>query len=354
MDRSGDTTAKKPAGKAADRTTLKLAAASVLVGAGVFALKYLAYVMTGSVALYSDALETVVNVLAALAALWAIHVAGQPADAEHPFGHYKAEYFSAWLEGALIALAAAAILYEAWHVLFAPRKLAWNDPGLLVNAAAGVINGVWSWVLIRAGRRHRSPALEADGRHLRADVYTSIGVLAGVMLAGLTGWYVLDPILAILVALHILHEGWKLLWESTQGLMDVAPDEETLEKIRRVIADNARGALEFHDLRARRAGPALFIELHLVVPGDMRVRFAHDICDNIERALKEAFGEVHASIHVEPEHEKTHGAHGGVQMSMCRPCMPARAPAVGGVVRQPLPKAQRLKLDVPGADGEKA
>ncbi len=335
-----------------DRTTLKLAAASVLVGLFVFGLKYLAYVMTGSVALYSDALETVVNVLAALAALWAIHVANQPADAEHPFGHHKAEYFSAWLEGALIALAAAAILYEAWHVLFAPREIDWNDPGLLVNAIAGVINAAWSWVLIRAGRKHRSPALEADGRHLRADVFTSIGVLAGVMLAGLTGWYVLDPILAILVALHILHEGWKLLWESTQGLMDVAPDEETMKKLREVIARNAQGALEFHDLKARRAGAALFVEFHLVVPGDMRVRFAHDICDNIERALKETFGEVHASIHVEPDHEKTHGVHGSVHMNMCRPCKPAHAPGQGRMARSPLPKAARLEVSVAETDEE--
>ena len=326
-------------------TTIRLAIASIFVGLFVFGLKYAAYLMTGSVALYSDALETVVNVVAAGAALWAIHVASQPPDEEHPFGHHKAEYFSAWLEGALIALAAAAILYEAWGYLFQPRAISWNDPGLLVNAAAGVINALWSWVLIWQGRKLQSPALEADGRHLRADVYTTVGVLGGVVVAGLTGWYVLDPILAILVALHILHEGWKLLWESTQGLMDAAPDEETLAKIRRVIEENADGALEYHALRARRAGSALFVEFHLVVPGDMRVRYAHDICDRIEQALEQAFGEVHASIHVEPEFKKEQGRHGAVLMKRCQPHKPAHvrpsesAPLPTAVARKPGEKA---------------
>ena len=328
------------------RTTIRLAIASIFVGLLVFGLKYAAFLMTGSVALYSDALETVVNVVAAGAALWAIHVASQPPDEDHPFGHHKAEYFSAWLEGALIALAAAAILYEAWGYLFQPRAISWNDPGLLVNAAAGVINAAWSWVLIRQGRRLQSPALEADGRHLRADVITTVGVLGGVVVAGLTGWYVLDPILAILVALHILHEGWKLLWESTQGLMDAAPDEETLAKIRKVIEENADGALEYHALRARRAGSALFVEFHLVVPGDMRVRYAHDICDRIEQALERAFGEVHASIHVEPEFKEEHGHHGAVLMGVCHPHRPMRTRLGGTAQEAPLPPP------LPRRDGE--
>ena len=326
-------------------TTIRLAIASIFVGLLVFGLKYAAFLMTGSVALYSDALETVVNVVASVVALWAIHVASLPPDDQHPYGHHKAEYFSAWLEGALIALAAAAILYEAWGYLFQPRRISWDDPGLLVNAAAGVINALWSWVLIRQGRRLKSPALEADGRHLRADVFTTIGVLGGVVVAGLTGWYILDPILAILVALHILHEGWKLLWESTQGLMDSAPDEETLAKIRKVIAENADGALEFHALRARRAGSALFVDFHLVVPGDMRVRYAHDICDRIERALREVFGEVQATIHVEPEDKREEGLHGAVLMGICRPCQPVRSTL-------PRPKPLPEAAPVPAAAGK--
>ncbi len=301
----------------------KLAIGSILVGLLVFGLKYLAYVMTGSVALYSDALETVVNVLAAGAALWAIHVAQQPPDEEHPFGHHKAEYFSAWLEGALIALAAAAILLEAWRALHHPRAIAWNDPGLLVNAAGGIINALWATVLIRQGRKLKSPALVADGRHLRADVVTTIGVLGGLLLAAFTGWYVLDPVIAMLVALHILKEGWELLWESSQGLMDVAPEEEVMERIRGIIRRNAEGAVEFHALKARRAGSALFVEFHLVVPGDMRVRYAHDICDRIEHALADAFGEVHASIHVEPDTMHQRGRHDSVMVRVCSPCQPA-------------------------------
>ncbi len=309
----------------------KLAIGSIFVGLLVFGLKYMAYVMTGSVALYSDALETVVNVLAAGAALWAIHIAQQPPDAEHPFGHHKAEYFSAWLEGALIALAAGAILLEAWGALFSPRAIAWNDPGLLVNALAGVINALWATVLIRQGRKLKSPALVADGKHLKADVITTIGVLGGLLLAAFTGWYVLDPILAMLVALHILKEGWELLWESSQGLMDVAPEEEVMERIRTIIRENGNGAVEFHALRARRAGSALFVEFHLVVPGEMRVHQAHDICDRLEHALSKALGEVHASIHVEPDTMNQRGRHDSVLIRVCSPCRPADAGAAGVV-----------------------
>ena len=322
----------------------KLAIASVFVGLLVFGLKYLAYMMTGSVALYSDALETIVNVLAALAALWAIHVAQQPPDEEHPFGHHKAEYFSAWLEGALIALAAGAIFLEAWQALGRPRAIAWNDPGLLVNALAGIINALWSFVLIRQGRKLKSPALEADGRHLRADVITTIGVLGGLLLAAFTGWYILDPIIAMLVAVHILREGWELLWESTQGLMDAAPDDETLEKVKEVIRANADGAQEFHALRARRAGSALFVEFHLVVPGDMRVRYAHEICDRIEHALAEEFGTVHASIHVEPDVAHQRGRHDSVMVRVCSPCQPAGMKGVGKVelpLPQPRPEVEK-------------
>ena len=326
----------------------KLAIGSIFIGLLVFGLKYLAYVMTGSVALYSDALETVVNVLAAGAALWAIHVAQQPPDADHPFGHHKAEYFSAWLEGALIALAAAAIMLEAWQALFRPRAIAWNDPGLLVNASAGIINALWSHVLIRQGRKLKSPALVADGKHLRADVITTIGVLGGLLLAAFTGWYILDPIIAMLVAAHILREGWHLLWESTQGLMDVAPDEETLERIRKVIREHAGGAVEFHALKARRAGAALFVEFHLVVPGDMRVRYAHDICDAIEHALAEEFGEVHASIHVEPDTMHQRGRHDSVIVRVCSPCRPADTQGKTARVELPQP------LPLPRTEGDGA
>ena len=313
--------------------TMKIAIGSILVGLAVFVLKYVAYLMTGSVALYSDALESVVNVAAAGAALVAIWVAQQPPDEEHPYGHHKAEYFSAGLEGALIIIAAFAIFREAWGALQTPRQLAWDNPGLLVNVAAGVLNGFWSWVLVSRGRRLNSPALVADGKHLLADVYTSIGVLGGVILAAVTGWWILDPLIAMGVAVHILWAGWGLVRHSTAGLMDAAPDGAVMERIREVISRSARGALEFHELKVREAGSALFIDFHLVVPGDMSVHDAHEICDRIEDALREEFGQVAVSIHVEPEHEGEQ--HGAILLHRCAPAHPA------SMVKSPLPRPER-------------
>ena len=303
-----------------------IAAVSIVVGLAVFALKYVAWLMTGSVALYSDALESIVNVAAAIGALAAIHYAAQPPDAEHPYGHHKAEYFSAAFEGAMIMLAAFFIFREAWPVLFAPRAIDWNDPGLLVNAVAGVINAAWGSWLIRSGRNLASPALEADGHHLWADVYTSIGVLGGVLLAAATGFYLLDPLLAMAMAVHILFSGFKLVKASTDGLMDAAPDDATMKKLRNVIAAHAKGAIEMHDLKARRAGSALFVDFHLVVPADMSVNAAHAICDRIEEGLANAFDEkVHASIHVEPEQEREGRRKGAILLHVCAPAGRERA-----------------------------
>jgi len=293
--------------RAMDRV-MRLAIGSVIVGLGVLALKLLAWRVTGSVALLSDALESVVNVATALAVIVALRVARRPADANHPFGHHKAEFFSAVLEGVLIVLAALFILREAWDGLMAPRPLDAPWLGLAVNAGAGLINGVWALVLIRAGRRHRSPALVADGRHLATDVVSSVGVLAGVALAVLTGWWVLDPALAVLVALNILWSGWVVIRGSLSGLMDEAVSDAELERIRRIIAQSAEGctALEAHDLRTRHAGPVTFIEFHLVVPGETTVEAAHTLCDRIEAALMEALPDARVTIHVEPEHKAKH------------------------------------------------
>ena len=302
-------------------TTLKIALGSIVVGLVVFGLKYLAYVMTGSVGLYSDALESIVNVAAAAAAAVAIRMAQQPADEQHPYGHHKAEYFSAGLEGALIIIASAAIIHEAAGKLVSPHVFDWANPGMFVNILASAVNGAWSYVLIRQGRRLSSPALVADGKHLLADVYTSTGVVAAVVIAAVTGWYILDPLIAIAVAVHIIWAGWKLMRESASGLMDAAPEADVMEKIRQTIRESARGAIEFHDLKARRAGKALFIDFHLVTPGEMSVNEAHGICDAIEAALREAFGEVAVSIHVEPEHEGDQ--HGAILMHRCAPAHPA-------------------------------
>lgn len=283
-----------------------LAVGSIVIGIAVLALKYIAYLLTGSVALLSDAIESIVNVVTAVIALLAIRWSAMPADAGHPYGHHKAEYFSAVVEGVLIIVAALAILRVAYLGYLASKILDAPWQGLAVNGLAGLINAVWSWMLIRQGRRHKSPALVADGRHLLADVFSSVGVLGGVALAALTGWAVLDPALAAAVALHILWSGWRLMKESVGGLMDEAVPPEALARIREIISANADGAIEAHDLRSRHAGRMIFVDLHLVVPGSMSVAAAHEICDRLERAIKAEFGDALISVHVEPDGKAKH------------------------------------------------
>lgn len=280
---------------------LPLAVGSVAVALAVLALKAAAWWLTGSVALMADALESVVNVAAAGAALVAVRYSAMPADANHPYGHAKAEYFSAVLEGVLIVLAALLILNEAWGALAAPRAPEQAGAGLAVSAVASAANAAWAMVLGRRGRALRSPALLADARHLWSDVVTSAGVIAGVGLAALTGLLWLDPLLAALTAANILLSGWRLLRESVGGLMDEAVPPATLDRIRRIVAAQAVGAIEAHDLRTRHAGRFTFIEFHLVVPGGMTVRDSHAICDRIEAALRTDLEAVVITIHVEPE-----------------------------------------------------
>jgi cation diffusion facilitator family transporter len=291
---------------AATSRLLRTAASSVAIACLVLALKLAAWWLTGSVALLADALESVVNVAAAVAALAAVRYAALPPDANHPYGHTKVEYFSAVLEGALIVAAAVVILIEAWDALLAPRVPDQPGLGLAVSALATGINAAWAAVLFRRGRQARSPALLADARHLVADVVTSIGVLAGVALVALTGLLWLDPLVAALTALNILWSGWRLMRESVAGLMDEAVPPELLGRIRGAVARHAEGAIEAHDLRSRHAGRVTFIEFHLVVPGEMRVVEAHAICDRIEAALKAEIEGAVITIHVEPEGKAKH------------------------------------------------
>ncbi|MBC7156744.1 MAG: cation transporter [Rhodobacteraceae bacterium] len=286
--------------------TQTLALGSIAVGLAVLAIKSLAWWMTGSVALLSDALESTVNVATALAVLVAIRFAAQPADATHPYGHHKAEFFSAVLEGVMIVVAALVILHEAWQAALAPRVLDAPLAGLAVNAVASVLNAIWCAVLIRRGRRLHSPALVADGRHLLTDVVSSIGVTIGVLLAILTGALWLDPALAALVALNILWSGWRVIRDSLSGLLDEAVPEALLTEIRAAIATAADGAVEAHDLRTRHAGRKTFIEFHLVVPGEATVAEAHAICDRIEAALHALVVDATITIHVEPEFKAKH------------------------------------------------
>lgn len=273
----------------------------------VMGLKALAWHVTGSVALLSDALESTVNVIAAVLAYGVITYAQKPADDDHQFGHYKAEYLSAVAEGVLIILAAVLIVWEASNHLANPAPMEAPVLGLAINTVAAAINAVWAFILIKVGTEHHSPALKADGQHVLSDVVTSGGVLVGLVAANLTGYAILDPLMAIGVALNILYQGWKVVSHSVNGLMDRAVTPEEDEQIKKAIADNAMGSLGVHDLRNRRAGPAVFIDFHLVVPETMPVGEAHDICDRIEAALHAVISGASIAIHVEPEGETPHG-----------------------------------------------
>lgn len=285
---------------------LFLAIGSIFIGLAVLGLKTLAWWLTGSIALLSDALESTVNVATAIAALVAIRVAAIPADRDHPYGHHKAEFFSAVLEGVMIIIAALLIMREAWQGLLAPRVIEAPLAGLLINGGAAIINLIWARLLISRGGALKSPALVADGRHLMTDVWSSVGVIAGVILAVGTGWTVLDPILAGLVGLNILWQGWRLTANSLSGLMDESVDDQTLQRIQDIISDRGTGAIQAHDLRTRHAGAATFIDFHLVVDGDISVNEAHAICDRIEHSLKSVLPDAQITIHVEPEHMAKH------------------------------------------------
>ncbi len=288
-------------------TVRRIAAASIAVAFLVMGMKFVAWYVTGSVALFSDALESIVNVIAAGIAWYAIRLSHKPADEDHPFGHHKAEYFSAVTEGVLIVLAALLIFREAWFALGTPKVLVAPALGLAINAASAAVNAVWAFILISRGRDARSPALIAEGMHINTDVVTSIGVLAGLLLSLVTGWVWLDPVMAMVVALNILWQGWRVISGSVQGLMDTALETGAQEKIRSVISANATGAIEFHDLKTREAGSVRFAEFHLVVPAGMTVSEAHDICDRIENALKAAMEGISVLIHVEPENKIKRG-----------------------------------------------
>ncbi|HEX4952055.1 MAG TPA: cation diffusion facilitator family transporter [Thermoanaerobaculia bacterium] len=279
------------------------AAISLAVGVLIFGLKWLAWRLTGSVALYSDALESVVNVVAAGAATVALAVARRPADANHAFGHTKAEYFSAVLEGVLVLVAAAAIVREGVSRLAAPLPLASLEAGVAVSLLATLANGGLAWGLWRMGKRRRSPALRADAIHIATDVVTTVGVLAGIGLAWATGWWLLDPLIALAVAVNVLVAGWRLVRESLGGLMDEGLPADEMARLREVIDRPRSGVLEAHDLRTRRAGPLAFVQLHLVVEGGMTVEAAHEVCDGIEGELREALPGAEVTIHVEPETE---------------------------------------------------
>ena len=280
-----------------------IAGVNIAVALAVVALKYVAYAVSGSIALFSDALESVVNVMTAVTALIAIRLSAKPADSDHPFGHHKAEFLAAMFEGAMIAVAAVLILIKAYAGLIGGVKIEHSVLGLAFNTGATVVNAAWAWMLISRGMSWRSPALVADGQHLVTDVITSVGVIVGLTLALLTGWHFLDPLLAAIVALNILWMGYKIATQSMSRLLDQAASPAIEGRIRAVIESNGHGALEAHDIRTRQSGRVLFIEFHLVVPGSMTVDEAHVICDRLEDSIEGTIEGSEVVIHVEPEYK---------------------------------------------------
>ena len=287
------------AGSARQYAVLSIAAAVITIG-----LKLGAYLLTGSVGLFSDAAESVVNLVAAVAALWALLYAARPPDEEHAFGHNKAEYFSSGLESALILIAAAWIGVTAWDRLMDPQPLQNVGLGLAVTLVAAAINGGVALVILRAGRRLRSITLRADAQHLLTDVWTSIGVVLGVLTAQLTGWLVLDPLIALLVAANILWTGARLLRDTAQGLLDHALPPEDRKAISKALSRYEKEGIRFHALRTRASGPRRFISMHVLVPGDWTVQKGHDLSEQIEKDLAEALqGNSTFFIHIEPSED---------------------------------------------------
>jgi cation diffusion facilitator family transporter len=264
------------------------------------AIKLAAWKLTGSVGLLSDAIESSVNLMAAVVAFWALTVAGAPADEEHHFGHSKAEYFASAFEGAMILLAAIAIIVAAVGRLRAPQPLEEVWLGLGISVAAAAINGVVATLLFRAGKAHSSITLEADAHHLMTDVWTSAGVLLGVLLVKVTGWLVLDPLVAIVVALNIVRTALRLLRDSGNGLLDRSVPEIERAAVKAVLARYEARGVQFHAVRTRTAGARRFVEMHVLVPGEWTVRAGHDLCETLERDVIGALPRSSVITHLEP------------------------------------------------------
>ena len=273
---------------------------AILGGVAVLGVKLLGYFLTNSVGVLSDALESTINVAAAALAAWAISVSMQPPDDSHPYGHDKAEYLSSILEGILIGIAAMLIIVAARDRLMHPQEVYLTWPGLLVNVAASGINLALGRYLVAVGQQTHSMALEADGKHVLADVVTSVGVLGGVILAVMTKLTWLDPAIAILVALNVLRTGVELVQRSIRVLMDAAIPETDLQAIHAVLETYRSRYLEVHDLRTRASGARRFVDFHLILPSSTTVQTSHDLCDEIEQAIQAQIPNASVTIHVEP------------------------------------------------------
>jgi cation diffusion facilitator family transporter len=282
------------------RTPTFYAGLSVVTSVVTIALKFAAYHVTGSVGLLSDAMEGFVNVAAALVALAVLAYAAAGPDREHNFGHEKAEYFSSGIEGALIFVAAGAIVWVSVPRLFNPQPIEQLGFGLALSVAAAVANVVCAQVMLRAARAHRSITLEADAKHLLTDVWTTAGVLVGVVLVSVTGILVLDPLIAIAVAIQILWTGWHLIRRSFDGLMDRAFSDDDTARIEEVLDTLRHEGGDYHLLRTRHAGSRGFVDVHVLVPGKTTVQDSHDLVERLENAIMERLPHVEVLIHVEP------------------------------------------------------
>ncbi|KDM67810.1 cation diffusion facilitator family transporter [Acidiphilium sp. JA12-A1] len=288
------------------RVPFRLAAGSVAIGFVSLGLKAAAWRVSHSAALYSDALESLVNVFAAVMVMIALKAAAKPADSEHPYGHAKAELLSAVAEGGMIIFAAVLILERAASTILAPRLPVAPELGLGLNAAGGVVNALWALALGRSGATRKFPALAADQAHLIADAITTLGIIGGLSLAILANLPMLDPLIAIAVAAQIAFMGGRTVLRALSALLDRAPPPEMVDRIRHLVAIHAAGAIEAHDMRMREAGQSRFLEFHLVVPGGMTVAESHAICDRIEAALRREMAGVIITIHVEPDNKAKH------------------------------------------------
>jgi len=283
------------------RAVRRMAYLSIVTSLGTIALKFGAYGLTGSVSLFSDALESLVNLAAGLVALGALAIAAQPADDRHTYGHDKAEYFSSGVEGTLILIAAVSIVWSAVHRLLDPQPLARLGPGIVVASAAGLMNLATARIMLRVARQHDSITIEADAKHLLTDVWTSVGIIAGLFVVwAVPRWAILDPVMAIAVGVHIVVTGIGLLRRSADGLMDAALPPAEVERAEAIIHAELPAGSSIHALRTRKAGARRFLEFHLLVPGTMSVHDSHALCDGIETALTSALAKAHVTIHVEP------------------------------------------------------
>jgi cation diffusion facilitator family transporter len=285
----------------ADRTLERYAWISVVAALATIALKTLAWYVTGSVGLLSDALESLINLVAALLAVSMLRLAAAPPDEAHPYGRYKAEYFASGIEGALIVFAAVSIAYAALPRLAAPQPISTPVLGIGLSVVASAINLAVALALLSAGRRLHSIALEADGHHLMSDVWTSAGVVAGVALVALSGWLILDPLIALAVAVYIVWTGFKLMRRSFAGLLDAAIPEAERAEIEKIFAEyRRRHGIEFHALLTRQAGARRFVSFHLLVPDAWTVERAHQLSEEIEERIRSLVPNAITLTHIEP------------------------------------------------------